>query len=186
MKIEKGTSRVALVGDKLTVKVPMFNVRRLIGDVRKALQSKWALKEFFSGAERAGTLSFFLRGLKENLREASLSKELADLVIPTRLSILGIINIQDSASEILSPEDNIYSAFWKKLINSIDREEFKNNERIIRRGPHTLEQPDNFGLHGGRIKLLDYGEKGLDDLLREYGRLLQEVLEEKMTEIQAR
>jgi hypothetical protein len=187
MKLEKGTSRAALVGEKLTIKIPIFDIPRLIKDIRSALQGNGMLREFLSGAERTGTLAFFLRGLRENRREASLSSELADLAVPTRLSVLGIVNIQDSAPEILSPEDEIYSAFWRKLVDSTDFSSItEGDERIMRRGVHTLQQSDNFGTHMGRIKLRDYGEKGLDELLRKYGKLLKEVLEEKMAEIQAR
>ena len=175
----KGTSRTAYVGESLTIKIPNFNIKRAISTLIRASRNGIAgIREYITGKEgNPSSISFsLLRGIRENIRERVLSKTELDFLVPTRLSILGLINFQDTATATDSKDDEIYEAFFRKLTQLPN---FKDeDEKMLRAGGHTLPQAKNYGIHDGKVKLLDYGEVGLDKLLAKYGYLLQQVLEE--------
>ena len=180
MKICKGTGRTAFVGEHFTIKVPRPDIGRAISNLRESTGSGVrGVLECIAGTEgNARSLRFALtRGISENLRERDLSKTEMDILVPTRASILGLVNIQDTARDVDIKNNEIYEAFWKRLVSLPDiRDE---DERIIRAGGHTLPQSKNYGLHEGTIKLRDYGERDLKELLTKYGHLLREAILEK-------
>lgn len=90
----------------------------------------------------------FLDGLHDNIRESELSEELseelADVVIPVRFSVLGVINFQDSAK----PGPSLNGDFSRILRQHID-------------DASVLDELDNlqiFGMSGEDVKIMDFGE----------------------------
>jgi hypothetical protein len=41
---------------------------------------------------------------------------------------------------------------------------------------HSFEHPENFAYSEGRIRILDYGEKGFEKLLSKYGDKIEQLL----------
>ncbi len=97
---------------------------------------KWTMK--------VPKLGSFLDGLHDNIRESELSEELADVVMPVKLSVLGVINFQDSAG----PGPSLHGDFSRILRYHID-------------DAGVLEELDNlkiFGMAGEEVKIMDFGE----------------------------
>lgn len=158
MKIAKGTSRIAISCENYTAKLPRFHP-----DALRILPTR--LKEFFDIYHLKGEFlrKYFLnpedenafqkeqiRGLLANLRESKWSKALGNLVVPTRYSFLGLVNIQETAKVPQLPENEL-----RKLARTL-----RGNP-----DPHTFHEPGNYGLHDGQLKLLDYGEYGVAQFL---------------------
>ena len=178
MKIEKGTSRIAIVGECATLKIPKLRLGLVISGIKDAIE-RHRLPKYLTGNEK-NTLSLanhLLRGWLENWREWRLSKEIAGTVVPTRFSIFGIINLQDTAPNVDSLE---YGDVYIALSKIIDK------DLVFKHGGHTLPESENFGMHDGKLKIRDYGELGLDVLLKNYGKQLQQALDETMAKIRTR
>lgn len=176
MKIEKGTSRIAIVGEKITIKLPAIDFKRMIRAIREAIKGGW-LMDYMTDSENHihSFARHALRGFKENIREYRLSQEISDkTIVPTRISIFGILNIQDTAIDVDLPHPAIGTVLIDKIPNQI----------MIDHGAHTILDSSNFGLHEGLLKIRDYGELGLDFLLKNYEKEIEQALVETMAKQQ--
>ena len=119
-----------------------------------------ALRKYFTrpeGPYGRGFRNDFLRGIFENWREAHYSKTLGEIAVPTRFSFLGIFNIQDTAQ----PHNLKARDLWPEFVTNIGDDLWKD--------PHTFStEEDNFGVHRGRLKLIDYGGRETIPLLLKY------------------
>ena len=86
----------------------------------------------------------FLDGLHDNIRESELSEELYDVVIPVKLSVLGVINFQDSAK----PGPQLNGDFGRIMRNHID-------DATVLEGLDNLQI---FGMSGEEVRIMDFGE----------------------------
>lgn len=177
MKIEKGTSRIAIVGERATLKIPQIHGIFVMKELIKATRNG-RLRKYLTGSEKhpQSLTKHLLRGWLENLREWRLSGEITDTVVPTRFSIFGIINVQDTAPDVDIPFGAVYDELRKLIAEDL----------VYQHGGHTMPGKSNFGLHDGQIKLRDYGELGLEVLLKDYGNQLKQALEKTMAKIQTR
>ena len=176
MKIQKGKSRIAIVGDTITLKFPNPKITRTIKGLYYAAK-KGNLQKYLTQNEKHFSFSSeMLRGWFENLREWRLSQEFTDIVVPTRFSIFGLLNIQDTAKDVEMEYAEIGPALRGKIPDKV----------MLNNGQHTITGSDNFGWHDGKLKIRDYGELGLDFLLENYRDELREALAETMAKIQAR
>lgn len=176
MKIEKGTSRIAVVGEHVTLKFPQIHGTVAFKYLIKAIRTG-KLRRYLTGSEKLASLrGQLLRGWLENWREWRLSKEITETIVPTRFSIFGIVNLQDTAPDA----DLRYGEVYNALRAIIDE------DLVYEHGGHTMPGTSNFGVHDGKLKIRDYGELGLDVLLKEYGAQLKQALDETMAKIQAR
>ncbi|MDP1629100.1 MAG: hypothetical protein Q8L57_00615 [bacterium] len=103
--------------------------------------------------ERYGTISGMLfRGIKENWQEFRFWRRYRlKFLAPTYFSLFGIINFQKTGRPYNGDE------VWPKL--------FKWNEKMAFKDAHTLGEPKNFCLIGGRIKIVDYGSRRVQEVL---------------------
>jgi hypothetical protein len=184
MRIEKGgTCRNVIVGKKLVAKVakPTWHDKQKVKDqllswikglrIPKERRGRWEqLKAYFLGGEQDVSLFGHLcRGILENLRERALSSQLADTAVPTRLSLLGIMNIQDVAQDVDFDTERFTDILSEKLPSST----------LVNFGiGHTVKRPENFGVHNRELKLRDYGGRGLRRFLKEYRAEFAEALAE--------
>jgi hypothetical protein len=174
MKIEKGTSRIAIVFEHTTLKFPRIKLAMTAEAIRFALQ-RGVLKDYLTNSEKYpfSLASNLLRGWLENLRERRLSREFTDIIVPTRLSIFGLLNVQDTATDLPPESPHVSSAIRDKI----------NAEIVRKNGGHTIADNSNFGLHHGQLKIRDYGELGLDFLLSNYADQLEQAFAETMAKI---
>ncbi|MBI2638424.1 hypothetical protein HYW83_02435 [Candidatus Peregrinibacteria bacterium] len=187
MKIEKGTSRTAFVGERYTIKFPRPNIKVAVDSLKDYLSIgiRRALPFIRADEDDPFGLSFLLfRGWLQNVREARISDDFINVVVPTRFSLFGFINIQDTAPDVDAQDGEIYIDIIKRIKSSAD---VRLQDVIdMRSATHTLPNSKNYGLSEGRIKLRDYGEKGIAELLQRFGTQVEQVLQEKMATIQAR
>ena len=177
MKIEKGTSRIAVVGERSTLKFPQIHGILVLRELVNAIRSG-SLREYLTESEkgRYNLRGQLLRGWFENLREWRLSQEITGTIVPTRFSIFGLINLQDTAPDADLKVGEVYNTL-RAIIDE---------DLVHEHGGHTMRGGSNFGLHEGKLKLRDYGELGLEVLLKQYGVELQQALDKTMAKIQAR
>lgn len=168
MRIERGTARIAIIGDLYTLKIANIHLR-------SGLKCLWhygrggakALKSYFSfPIDSPVAFKYqFVRGVSENLREFRTSKTLGDIVVPTRFSFLGIFNIQETAKlHNLSQR-----LLWVEQCSKIGDELWKD--------PHTLSSPENYGIHEGRLKIIDYGGARTFSVILKYRQQFREVFD---------
>jgi len=162
------------VGDKLTWKVPyarpMAIVRALAHLRNKPLRLRWYLTS--KGADLQNLrMDSGLAGLLENLREARSSVLGREALVPTRFSVFGLLNVQDTASD-MDPE--FARAVYGKLLREL-------GEDAVLEFSHSLRR-SNYGEHGGDVSLVDYGQAGLDEFLKEYGEAFRAILDEVLRE----
>jgi len=174
MKIEKGTTRIAIIGERSTLKLPRLQIQATIAWIRHSIK-RGRLREYLTGSGRVPSLSpHLLGGILANKREWRLSRKTTDILVPTRFSIFGLMNIQDTAEDVEFPE----AAVAVKLYGSMP------DEVLFEQHGHTFQGSDNFGIHDGRLKLLDYGGVGLESVINQYEEVIAEALRQQMIEIQ--
>ena len=170
MRIKKGSSKVAFVGDKLTYKIPYFSPKALKAipeDIYVCWKvGKWrGLIEYFM--DERDYICFkqrILSGWLQNLREGRLSKLLGDLVVTTHFSLLGLLNIQGTAKSIDFDTATLREAIKSEIQDSIQ-------------DAHTFLVPHNYGWHNDRVKLLDYGAKDVREFIFKYRSNFQRTLD---------
>ena len=156
MKVAFGSTRIVIVGKQYTVKCahfhPLMTVHELVGCAKRGKQE---LKLFMSAPETAwgGFKNIFLRGVLCNKREAKYSTELGEIAVPTRFSLFGIFNIQETASSHRYDR----GLLWKIFFDIIGKD--------LRAADHTFAGEQSFGMHGGRMKIIDYGSARFPELL---------------------
>lgn len=186
MRIVRGTARIAIVGNRYTLKLANVHLQEglasLVGKVKfeakaavclipdsykfgalekRSLMGRGAFRaiiNYFTRPEgRHNFRYYFLRGLLENLREAHYSETLGEIAVPTRFSFLGAFNIQDTAQ----PHNLKERDLWPEFVTNVGDDLWKD--------PHTFStEEDNFGVHMGRLKLIDYGGRETIPLLLKY------------------
>jgi len=158
MRVHEGYSRTAYVGRRFTFKVANFspaNCARTIKSETKKYFTKtveYELKELGLKHYLGQVYHFFhgtmLEGAFSNLWEFYGSLKFRDIVVPTRFSLFGIINIMDTAQEIGDFSEEETDA----IINCFDHKDIKYIE-------HTVIMARNYGVHKGKLKLLDCGSR---------------------------
>lgn len=173
MKIESGSCRIAFVGDTVTVKVPQLKLGKVVKDLISSAQYGYFFKYITKDIrQNKGLLSTLFCGVMENYREWSLYKEgavnadILDILVPTRFSILGLINIQDTAIDAHLEPLEVLRAIGTSI-----------SGRTALPAMHTLEGTANFGMHDGRLKIRDAGEPGLRKLMKTHSSVIKEALE---------
>jgi len=149
MRIAKGTTRIALIGKRYTLKIPKVYGKTLLDDIKV-----FSRKGRFTTVAKLHRLT--LEGVKSNLWEFYGSLRLGEIVVPTRFSFFGIFNIQDSASPIIGFSYDEFALILKEIKSAI----------VIAEGTeHTIFSQKNYGFHEGKIKLIDCGNKNLIQIL---------------------
>lgn len=178
MEVHLGSSRYAFVNGTYAFKVPRFDFITQL----KLLKTQYDLKGFkgiinwLTRSEDSmwGIKRLLVRGSAQNLRELRLSRKLKSILVPTRASILGLLNVQDKALPVnLEMEDLI------KILEKYVGED-------IWKDSHTFCNPDNYGIHDNKVKLRDYGGKNAQSVLIEHRedlrnafQAMQELMKEK-------
>ncbi|MCK9186118.1 hypothetical protein M0P48_01630 [Candidatus Gracilibacteria bacterium] len=174
MEIHKGTSRIAFVGGNLTVKVPNPHTLRHLAKIFEYLKlgDLEELRNWFGYTEgNCVGFRWAISGLLQNWREFLLSKELSVIAVPTRLSIFGLLNVQDTAQNLPSTISD--KDLFVTMGMAIGPE--------IMKDPHSVYGTDNFGIHDGRAKMRDYGNVKIGPILKGHIDPIREALKNLMS-----
>ena len=145
---------MVLIGKELVAKIPRMQdlgvIKRAVGWVRHYGFSEDKRRRILRNLRREGGV-----GVRANCLESRLFNAYPDLIVPIRFDMgrLGLMNVQDRADYFDLGHEERYEAFSGELGNMAD---------LIF---HTIREPNNFGVHEGRIKILDGGGEGLKRLL---------------------
>ena len=169
--ISVGHRRILIRGPKYTAKIPRFNLRATANEfIFLAKEKHWkSLKIFVTAPERVnGSLrDVVLRGIASNIREARFSSVLKCVVVPTRFSFLGLLNIQDTPSSHQFED----ALLWRKFKEEIGSTLFA--------ADHIFANPaKSFGIHQGKLKITDYGRGTTLEMLIMHQRKYLTVLDE--------
>lgn len=160
MQVHVGSSRYALVNGTYAFKVPRFDfitqlkllktqyelsgVSGILNWLRRSEDSMWSLKRLL------------VRGFSQNLREGILSRKLRDIVVPTYLTVFGLFNVQAKSEPINLEIDDVIRTLEEHVGDDVWKDE------------HTFCNPENYGVHNGKVKLRDYGGKKANGVLIEH------------------
>ena len=155
MRTERGTTRIAFVGDERTIKVP----------------SCW-----YCRAQR------FSEGWYANQLEARFSPQLRGIVVPTRSLCGGLFVVQPTTQDISFPPNsriiNPIEVAFREAIGDGDR---LRGMVVIGRtsnASHTFEKPCNFGILDGNLLFRDFGSPGVIALLLRHCDAIQKAFAE--------
>jgi len=179
MEIRKGTTRIAFVDEGSTVKVPrptliykgFQSLTRLLMDSRPVF---WKIVQ---GNEHCTCSPLFnLQGLFANQREGRHWHELRDIVVPTRSLLGGLLAIQPTTADIAFSKGEPWNAMSERLYEEI----FDAN------GQHTLQNPRNYGMHEGKVRIRDFGGLGIPQLLMKYQETFHAALAQLTEQVRGR
>ena len=166
MEVHKGKSRIAFVGKHFTCKIPNPNTLRQLSDIQEYVKQRdlKGLYKWFQYTENG--FRWAISGVLQNWQEFKLSKELNGIVVPTRLSVFGIFNIQDTATDL--PKNISNHILFVELGRAIGYD--------IMKDTHTFRNSDNFGIHNGQAKIRDYGDPKIGSILKDHFSKIKESL----------
>jgi hypothetical protein len=158
IKIYRGTDRMALVGERFTVKLPIISLKLVIKDINTTMKMLAKAKnplETISANIKLGGVNGSFKGVVANSIEMKYSRQLREFVVPTRFSFFGFLNIMDTAESLNDKENDeiLQLSFCRKC--------------------HSFNNPNNYGMYNGRIKLLDYGENAAIQYLLKNGEVFR-------------
>ncbi len=153
MKIKKGGTRIVFVFRKFVVKIPRINIFRALYRLFlhiKRNDIKQSLLAFSEKSLTAGAIEYIFAGFFSNYRECNFYKnhKSMEMLVPVKCNFFGLILVQEKAFEI---EEDIFPEWFVYLDNFLLKNfsDDKNDLCVSR----------NFGIHRGKIKLLDYGKE---------------------------
>ena len=162
-----GVHRYVCVIGPVVIKIPRVRLIHfftlIFEDVIKYRKRFWLSWCFFK--------MIVLGGVMENMREAvcylhTRHKLLARLYLP--LIFVNIYHRENGVSNFTFGGDEL----TEKVYRTGDREYLK----ALLPCSHTFDRKENFSYDGVRLKILDYGEKGFEHLLLDYGDRIEELL----------
>lgn len=169
MRINKGSTRIAVSGKNLTAKIPYFPLERIKG-IPKDLQFLWKLhkwkgllKYLTDPIDNTCFQQKFISGWQANIREFLHSKNLKDMVIPTHFSLIGLLNIQSAAENCNFNSGTVLNTMKAEIKDHIS-------------DAHTFLNSDNYGKHQNRVKLLDYGARGARNFIKTHQTAFRKAL----------
>jgi hypothetical protein len=165
MEIKHGTSRIVYVDEKTAYKTPPYSfVKDLPRTLRRILRERSSNRLRACIAETCYDTRIFGKGVFANLVEAFMGVVAKDVVVPTRLSLAGLVNIQEKAEPSTLPKSDL-----RRILNTYFDEELL--EEI-----HGFNNPSNYGVHDGKLKLIDCGSLSLARIVLKKRRELRNAL----------
>ena len=142
----KGSSRTVYVDEKVAFKIPHYeflkdlpsSLRRIFTNQDSNILRSWIWEISYVG-------HIFGKGVYANLIEAFMGLVAKEVVVPTRLSLAGLLNVQEKAEQAKITSDDIENTMKVYL----------DNEPLS--DMHGYLDPDNYGIHDGKMKMIDCG-----------------------------
>jgi hypothetical protein len=100
-----------------------------------------------------------LNGTYQNWQEYRLWRRTrSPFLEPTFFSLLGLINVQKYGDQLTGISD---VALWSQLLELSDKAVWSNG--------HHFANPENFSFRNGTIRMLDYGGRGVEEVVVHHG-----------------
>lgn len=175
MHIAKGRDRMVLVVPEigLVFKLAFIHcllvARRLFSLYRSGHSEYIKIIWRWTIEERGGITNSLLGGIHENWSEYRFYQRTHNhFVQPTYFSLFGIINIQKYGNMCTTEDGDELVAFWKELRTLTADEVYAD--------PHHFQNPLNYCMHDTHVRMTDYGNTAVQQVLKVYGDILAEDL----------
>lgn len=171
MTFKKGSNRVVFVFPSLgiAIKFPFIHLFETIYTVIKHiihLRFSHIWVEAFISADNEvcwGYRRALFYGIIVNWREfLFFRRERSSFLLPTYFSFFGLFNVQKAGESCLISGMDLWLQFL----------EF--TERGVLEAGHHFQNPENFCINNGELKILDYGDKNTQLVVTKYGKKIQE------------
>ena len=165
LQLREGTSRIAVVQEEKTVKMPYPDrTWRAIFNTMFATSATplyWDEDAAWETSYVADT-----RGWRANQNEAAYAKQLAGMVTPTRSLAWGLFAIQDTTADT-GLTDEICTAVTDARLGD-----------AVYKAVHTFDQAANYGVLDGKVVFRDFGDPGAPECLLEHQETVRAMLDE--------
>jgi hypothetical protein len=159
MKVSKGKTRTVLIFKNFVIKLPRIFLRQAFSILylnAKRGRFWWVvtrnIKSDFS------PWRYLFRGIASNWREYLYYKKLqSPFLQKTYVSIFGLLNMQKAGEELRIRDVDL----WCQLVEMT-------NEEVWADG-HTFSNTKNFCSENGRLKMVDYGNDRIYEVLKKHG-----------------
>ena len=168
----KTTRLVFITRNGLVIKLaklnPSFTIKRIKYQLKRFGFKAMLYDAFIENPKIVTSIRFSLfRGILANHYEYQFwKKERLEVCMPSSFSLLGLVNIQSFGKTYKIAGDSIWSRMIEELPYSSD----------IQKEAHTFGEEDNYGVYKNNLKLLDYGSKEAQSILREYKTPIIQIL----------
>lgn len=183
MPIKRGTSRLVICLPKmgLVIKLPkpkpivfLLNVKSAIGlGWKTGEMKKWLKWAAWLGDDNdvAGNVRYtLLNGIYQNWQEYRLWRRTRSAFLePTHFSLLGLVNVQKYGDQLTEISEG---ALWSQML--------KLSERAVWSNGHHFANPENFSFRDGSIRMLDYGGRGVAEVVEKYGQAIADQFDPDM------
>lgn len=172
MQTKYGTSRLVICLPKLglVIKLPLAKpivfVRQVISAISLGRQSKdikkWLKWAVWLGedTDTVGNIRYtLLNGTYQNWQEYRIWRRTrSSFLEPTFFSLLGLVNVQKYGEQLT---EITVGALWSQLLELSDKAVWSNG--------HHFANPENFSFRDGTIRMLDYGGRGVEEVVVQHG-----------------
>jgi len=172
MHISKGSTRLVVIFPTLRFVVkfplpkPVSFTKNLFRALKFKLKGDSKLLEFMFAMDQDGTYitnvrTTLINGIYHNWKEYKIwSKTKSSFLEPTYFSLFGLINIQKYGE----PLKVHHHTLWHQMLKYSDETVWVNG--------HHFSNPNNFSFHNGIIRMVDYGDFGIERVVTEYGDMI--------------
>jgi hypothetical protein len=158
MSTHIGADRIAIVGDKYTIKVARSHPK-LFGTTLHSTMERVGVRRAvddwnkFDSDQLGSFRRMLFHGIAANRREHRIAKRFGQIVVPTMSLLGGIANIQPTSQSV----DLDFTDIWRSFTENL-------GPKTTKLG-HMMEDVNNFGIYENRVMFVDGGSKGLEELL---------------------
>lgn len=172
MRIKRGTSRLVICLPKLglVIKLPLAKPFVFVHLVIRAIRMGWRSKDMkrwlkwvvWLGTDTDVFVNIrytLLNGIYQNWQEYRLWRRTrSSFLEPTFVSLFGLINVQKYGEQFTEISEG---ALWSQLLELSDGAVWSNG--------HHFANSKNFSFRDGTIRMLDYGGRGIEEVVVQYG-----------------
>lgn len=159
MRITKGNSRIVIIFHCIVIKFPIIRLRLGLRMLWGELKSGTLIEHFREcDHEQFGTIPHFLfRGILNNWLEFVFYQKNKSLLLlaPTHFSLLGFLNVQKHCEPIPMEDADL----WCQLVEMVGE--------LVWKDSHAFSNAKNFGVIKQKLKMVDYGSTGSQEVLKE-------------------
>ena len=175
MHFAKGRDRMVVIIPKIgvAIKIAFIHFIMVVRQILSfSLSGDWEyIKKLWDREleERGGFRNSLFGGIHANWSERKFYRETHNhFVQPTYFSFLGLINIQKCGKMCTVEDGDELMAFWTEL-RMITKDE-------VYVDPHHFQNPLNYCMHDTHVRMTDYGNTAVQQVLKVYGDMLAENL----------
>jgi hypothetical protein len=170
MEIRHGTSRLVLVGEHSSIKLPKTRILPMLKQMwHSSVDKEYFLEVLRASENMPGSPRWSIRGLLANRREGQFSKILKGIAVPTRSLLCGAMAVQETAPDTKLSETDV----WTVMVDRVGNDLWEKHMN------HTFANPDNFGFgENERVQLRDFGGEQVPEFVLEHRQSIEVALRE--------